>query len=332
MPHASESSLAGLARALRTGTGVLLKQMIGRVAAELPPPALHGSFVRNGDDAAAIPDGDGYVLLAAEGLIPSFLRADPWFAGFCSIMVNVSDIAAMGGRALAVVDVLWQGDDIDPSALFAGMREASRVFGVPIVGGHTGRAEVSSSLAVAIVGRAKRLITSFDARPGQAVVLAVDLRGRMRGAGSFDAATGASGEALRAQLALLPSLAERGWVNAGKDVSMGGIVGTLIMLCEGSGCGATIDLAAIPCPMQLPRPVWLQAFPSFGFILAVDPARVPAIAAEFEVLGVVCAAIGRFEPGGAVAIEEAGDRATVWDLASTPLTGFGVHPERARCL
>lgn len=52
-----------------------------------------------GDDCAAIADGDGYLLLAAEGLLPQFLASDPWFAGWSAVMVNVSDIYAMGGHA-----------------------------------------------------------------------------------------------------------------------------------------------------------------------------------------------------------------------------------------
>ena len=59
-----------------------------------------------GDDCAAIPDGDGYLLFAAEGMWPALLQKDPWFAGWCAVMVNLSDIAAMGGRAIAIVDTI----------------------------------------------------------------------------------------------------------------------------------------------------------------------------------------------------------------------------------
>ena len=37
--------------------------------------------------------------------------AEPWFAGYCGVMVNLSDVAAMGGRPVAVVDALWAEDD-----------------------------------------------------------------------------------------------------------------------------------------------------------------------------------------------------------------------------
>src|ERR1700741_2930645 len=64
-----------------------------------------------GDDCAAIPDGDGYLLCAAEGMISLFLDAAPWFAGYSAVMVNISDVCAMGGLPLAVTDVVWLKDE-----------------------------------------------------------------------------------------------------------------------------------------------------------------------------------------------------------------------------
>jgi len=75
----------------------------------------------------------------------------------------------------------------------------------------------------AVLGRASRLITSFDARPGDDLLMAVDLRGSGRGDKPFwNASVGAPPERLRADLALLPEIAERGWCRAGKDISNGG--------------------------------------------------------------------------------------------------------------
>ena len=70
-----------------------------------------GEVIAVGDDCAAIPDGNGFLLFAIEGFIDSFVAADPWFAGYCGVMVNLSDIAAMGGRPIAVVDALWAAEE-----------------------------------------------------------------------------------------------------------------------------------------------------------------------------------------------------------------------------
>src|SRR3984893_12132899 len=93
--------------------------------------------IRVGDDCAAIPESDGFLLFAAEGMLESFVADDPWFAGYCAVMVNLSDVAAMGGRPLAIVDVLWTPNLPASRVIWEGMAAASRAYGVPIVGGHT---------------------------------------------------------------------------------------------------------------------------------------------------------------------------------------------------
>ena len=285
----------------------------------LPEPA----HIANGDDAAAIPEGDGFLLLAAEGLQASFVADDPWFAGFCSVMVNVSDIAAMGGRPYAVVDVVFLGEDVDNARLFDGMREASAVYGVPIVGGHTGRSGGSTWLSVAIVGRARRLIEARAARAGHDLIAAIDLRGAYRGCyPHFNAATCANGGDLRRQLALLPELAEAGLLTAGKDISQAGLPGTLVMLCESAGVGAELELEAIPRPPDTELLRWLVTFPSYGFLLATEPSQSARVVERFAELGVAAARVGRFRATPEVVLSAGGVRQSYWDL-SAPLTGMG---------
>jgi AIR synthase-related protein len=315
-------SLVELVQTLRANRGVQSKRDIQPLAARLFDAS---SPIRNGDDAAAIPDENGYTLLAAEGMLPSFVAQDPWFAGYCAVMVNISDVLAMGGRPLAVVDVLFAGDSGSSAQLLEGMQTAARAFGVPVVGGHTSRlAGPDTYLAAAIVGRARRLITSFAAQPGDVLVAACDLRGSYRSdAPYFDAATQRSPEALRALLPLLPELAEAELVRAGKDVSMAGIVGTLTMLCEGSGVGATLRLSALPRPQGVSLPRWLCTFPSFGFLLAVAAEHTERVHERFQAAGVASASVGRFQATQRVELEWGEDRAVFWDLAREPLTGFG---------
>src|SRR5882757_3981598 len=121
-----------------------------------PAQALAGE-VRVGDDCAAIADGDGWLLFAAEGMLESFVAADPWFAGYSAVMVNLSDVAAMGGWPLAVVDVLWTPGLERTTEIWEGMSAASRSYGVPIVGGHTTVTKAGSSfLAAAVLGKARQ--------------------------------------------------------------------------------------------------------------------------------------------------------------------------------
>jgi selenophosphate synthetase-related protein len=86
---------------------------------------------RLGDDYAAMPDpSGGFLLLAAEGLLRSFVADDPWFAGYSAVMVNISDVCAMGGRPLAVADVLWTPNHETARPVWEGMTAAARDYGV----------------------------------------------------------------------------------------------------------------------------------------------------------------------------------------------------------
>ena len=279
--------------------------------------------ILNGDDTAALPAEDGYTLFAAEGMRPELVAADPWFAGFCSIMVNLGDIAAMGGRPWAVVDVLFMGIGENERVL-EGMQAASELFGVPVVGGHTARVNGPTLLSVAVLGKARRLISSHAAKPGQTVLMAVDLRGSFRGGGgAFNAATTASAQQLRASLAVLPELAEAGLVGAGKDISMAGTCGSLSMLLETSGVGATLELERIPAPAGVEPLRWLTAFPSFGYVLTVDESAVQSVCARFDAVGVTCAAVGSVNASRRLILRHGDDRALYLDLAEQPFTGFG---------
>ncbi|MBC7799320.1 MAG: hypothetical protein H7Z10_01745 [Gemmatimonadaceae bacterium] len=130
---------------------------------------------RPGDDAAALPRPEGgWDLFAAEAFIPAFVEDDPWFAGWCGVMVNLSDIAAMGGHGTAITDMIWAPDAASARPVLEGLMAASDAYGVPIVGGHTNLRAPALSLAVAVTGRANTLISSFAAEPGDLLVAAVD--------------------------------------------------------------------------------------------------------------------------------------------------------------
>ncbi|MCJ2022528.1 sll0787 family AIR synthase-like protein [Methylobacterium sp. E-065] len=321
------ADIQALARQIREARGVGHKRDIDAVVARLGLGGRHAA-IPVGDDCAAIPDGDGHLLLAIEGFLDGFVAEDPYFAGYCGIMVNLSDVAAMGGRPLAVVDALWSRDAGAADPILAGLSDAAALYGVPVVGGHTNTRAATGNLAVAVLGRAgPRLLTSFDAAPGDDLIAAIDLRGRFREPHPYwDASTGARGDRLRGDLALLPGLAEDGLARAAKDISMAGIVGTALMLLECSGVGGVIDLDAIPRPAEIPLARWLTAFPSFGYLVSVRPDRTPAVIARFAERGIAAATIGHLDASWVARVRDsAGAEAVVWDFAAGPLIGCGRH-------
>jgi uncharacterized protein len=276
-----------------------------------------------GDDCAAIADQDGFLLLAIEGFVEEFVETMPWFAGYCGVMVNVSDIYAMGGRPLAIVDALWSRG-MDPAALLLeGMAAASQRYAVPIVGGHSNNRSERGQLAVAILGRARRLLSSFAARPGDQLVMAVDLRGRYEEPYPYwNASTRAPAERLRTDLELLPQMAESGLCDAAKDISMAGALGTFLMMLECSKAGATIDVESLPRPPGIDSDQsllrWLTAFPSYGFVLSVRPGNVAAVLAGFSRRDLAAAVVGEVTAAPQINLKHRSDTALLWDISVRP--------------
>ena len=323
----SAAELRALADRLRSLPGIQAKQEIQSVAGTFAhhPFAELGAASRLGDDAALIPTQKGRLLLACEGMQPELVREDPWFAGWSAVLVNISDIAAMGGRAVALVNSVWSQREQEMAPLLAGMRFACDTFALPMVGGHTNAQSPYTALAVAVLGVVDGpVLSARAARAGDALVLLVDGDGRpYRHYPFWDAATGADPSRLRAQLDLLPHLARSGIARAAKDISMGGLVGTAAMFAEACGLEITLDLDNIPRPPGLDELQWLSCFPSYGFLLAIPPAQLPALAELLRPHGhLLWGRIGAFADGSAgVRLRRRGQIQSLWQQ-STPLTGF----------
>lgn len=148
--------------------------VIERLRSRLPP-APRGE-VWAGDDAAVVREGHGPMLLAAD-LVVAGVHADLELVGlddvgWKALAVNVSDIAAMGGRAThALVSVVLPGAEVDLDLLYDGLLAAARAYDCPIVGGDLSAGpELVVSVAVtgALDGPAPPVLRS-GARPGDTV-------------------------------------------------------------------------------------------------------------------------------------------------------------------
>ena len=77
-----------------------------------------------GDDASALEIDNGQVvLLAADGMWGKLMEADPWWAGYCSVLVNVNDIAAMGGIPIGMTNVISTQDKEICAQIMDGINE-----------------------------------------------------------------------------------------------------------------------------------------------------------------------------------------------------------------
>ncbi len=323
--HAASSELELLCEELRTLPEIKAKSAIRLAATHAQTEKnIEKKYALPGDDAAAFKTENGYQLLAMEGMLPKFVALDPRAAGWSSVMVNVSDIAAMGGRAKAIVNAYWHNDEEKSAELLYHIKRACEVFGIIFAGGHSSiQSNYTAGLAVAITGEAKKLLSCYHVKPGQRLFMLTDLTGSWHGDLPYwGCVVGKSPEEIRQQWQIPAELAEAELCVAAKDISNGGILGTLIMMLELTGCGACIDLNAIPRPQgELMR--WLRAFQSFGFLLAVEQEKISAMLNYFKQSYLSCAPIGSITGDGVIQLDMSGTSTEFWNIKQQTLTGFG---------
>src|SRR5579884_77612 len=308
-----------IARQVREAPALRAKGALRLVAEVLGP----GDWLRGpGDDTAVLPLDDGYLLIAGEAIYPPFVERDPLGAGVAAVLANVNDVAAMGGRPLAVVDTLVGSEPVAREAL-EGVRRASEIYGVPVVGGHLTVRDAAPALSAFILGRASRLLAIRRAAPGQTLLLACCLEGRMRDDFPFFSSLEARGRHLADDVRLLAEAAERDLCVAARDVSMAGLLGSLAMLLEANRLGACVELDRLPGPPGVPLARWLAAFPSFAFLLCAPEDRVEACCALFRSRDLTCEPVGRLDGSGRLRISLGGAEAVLLDLAADPVTGLG---------
>ena len=286
---------------------------------------LNELYAAPGDDCAAFKTAEGYQLLAMEGMLPKFVETDPRAAGWSSVMVNVSDIAAMGGRPTAIVNAFWHHDKEASETLLYHIQRACKVFGLSFAGGHSSiNAQYQANLAVGIMGYAKKLLSCHHLKPGQRLFMLSDLTGSWHGDLPYwGCVRGKSEQQIKEQWLIPAELAERELVVAAKDISNGGILGTLIMMLELTGCGAEVDINAVQKPQEGTLLRWFRAFQSFGFLLAVDPEKVSELLLYFQKSHLTCAPIGTINDTGKIDLSTTGAQTEFWDIRKDPLTHMG---------
>jgi len=310
-----------IAKVVREYEGVRRKHTIGEMvrALKIDAPHVVASF---GEDAAVIEHNGEALLLAADGIWSRLMEADPYWAGYCSVLVNIHDIAAMGGHPIAMVDIFSIAKSTVQELVVRGMHDASAQFGVPIVGGHLHPDAPYSVIDVSILGSARMdsIIYSHTAQVGDSVVAAIDITGRVHPscALNWDSVTMKTAAEVRAQISLMELIGSKHLVTAGKDISNPGIIGTLGMLLEVSGKGAEIDLGLIPKPdlseNNLTFEQWVRIYPGMGFILTANKADVQELIRLFASVGMTAHEIGTVNATRELRIRYEGKDTQVFDF------------------
>ncbi|MGI4895907.1 MAG: MSMEG_0567/sll0787 family protein [Janthinobacterium lividum] len=278
---------------------------------ETTPQSLGGSGFR-GDDGAPVPGSD--LIAACDAILPSMVERDPEWAGWCAVLVNLNDLSAMGAEPVGLLDSLAAPDTATARRVVTGLRAAVTTFGIPVLGGHT-QLGVPAALCVTALGRTADPIPAGGGRVGDELTLTADLGGGWRPgyrATQWDSSSGRSGEELRA----MGSFVRRSRPAAAKDVSMAGLLGTVGMLAEASGCGAEVDVAAVPRPAGASVGDWFTCFPGFAMVTAARPGWTPAPAGP-----AVSAGCGRLHEGSGVSLRW--PDAEVTRMVRGTVTGWG---------
>ena len=307
--------LPALVDAIRAHPGVTAKAEIGLVAEVFGAADwLEGP----GDDGAVV---DGSLVVGGEAILPAFVATDPFGAGVAAVTTNLNDLAAMGAWPLALVDTVTGPRPVMRSVL-EGMRWAAGLYDVPVVGGHLTVTAGPPSLSAFGLGRADRPLSARAARPGQSLVFAGCIDGKMREDFPFFPSFDERGEHLAGDVRLLAEAAAAGWVAAAKDVSMAGLVGSLAMLLECNRLGVTLDLDALPVPAGVPLREWVICFPCFAFLLCVPPGSAGECLRAFAGRGLAAAVVGTLDATGQVRVRQDGQTAVAFDLTKESVTNL----------
>jgi putative methanogenesis marker protein 2 len=317
-----------LAEELRNFEGLKRKRGIGAIAGVLGLETKDGRVEGFGDDTAVLDFGDHVLLFACDGIWEKVVDADPYFAGYSAVLVNVNDVAAMGGKAIAVVNVLSAKDTGTAMKITEGVRDGALRFGVPVVGGHFNPNTTYNGIGIAVIGQAKKdgVIRTSTAQPGDQIVVTVDLDGELHPKYrlAWDSTRGKGAEKIRRNLEILVKLGERKLVRSGRDISNPGIIGTLGMLLEQSGVGGIVDLEKIPSPDGIEFVHWLKVYPGFGFVFTVKEPNVQECIGLFEKEGISAGVVGRVLDSSKLLITYQGKEELVFDFEKEKIAGDGL--------
>ena len=229
-----------------------------------------------GDDGVPL-TGTG-VVACVDAILPTMVARDPEWAGWCGMLVTAHDLCAMGAAPLGALDALAAPDAAHAERVLAGIRSAAQAFALPVLGGHT-TLGAPAALSVTGMGSTATPVPASGGRPGQAVTLTADLAGGWR-PGYAGRQWDSTSRRTRDELIPMLDAVALAQPQAAKDVSMAGIVGTLGMLAEASGCGAELEVSTVPRPPAAQVGDWLTCFPGYAMLTCDAPDAAPVVAGE----------------------------------------------------
>ena len=248
-----------------------------------------------GDDCAVLPVGDEALLFTSDMLNEGihFLtdKSTAYQIGYKSLMVNISDVAAMGAKPVATLLSLalpeerfgeWSAD------FMKGYHAASKKYGVKLVGGDTTKSQSGVCVSVTAIGRAPKanIKRRSTAKVGDAIMVTGKLGGSA--AGLRDVLSGKL-TTRNAKIHLMPEarvkegiwLGEQSDVHAMMDIS-DGIASDLQHILDNSKKSAVVIEGGLPKAKGATIDDAFCGGEDYELLLTVDKRKADELAQRFE--------------------------------------------------
>lgn len=284
-------------------------------------------LVPAGDDAAVVDPG-GPIAVTIDTLVAGvhFPAACPADAlGHRVLAVNLSDLAAIGAepRWATLALTLPAAEPAWLEALAGGLFALADRFGVTLIGGDLTRGPLTLTLQLS--GPVGTPLLRGGGRPGDDVYATGTLGDAAAGLAAITAAAPDPGGTLRRRFLFPePRVAEgralAALAHAAIDVS-DGLVADLGHVARASGCGAEVDVDALPLSdalvdaagLERARELALTGGDDYELCFTAPPAAAARVQDALAALGTRVTRIGRLTGGGRVE----------WRLAGRPVTVAG---------
>ncbi len=281
-----------------------------------------------GDDCAVIRRPEGWVwLLTTDCLIEDIHFRLRYTSledlGAKAVAVNVSDVAAMGGRprfALLTLGLSEATAVEDADALYRGVRRSCDHYGVSLVGGDTTRAP-RMLLSIVLIGEQEEdsVVSRSGARPGDEIYVTGTLGDAVMGFALLEEGQTPETASPDVQWLLHRHLAPQPRLRAGRRIAEAGLATAMIdisdglatdlkRLCTASAVGAHIHLQRLPRSSPLkavapergldPLEVALTGGEDYELLFAVPPGKGAALAPALLTSGPVITHIGTITTAG----------------------------------
>ena len=296
--------LEKIADYIRTNKNILEKEELNPIVHFISTNSFKSPriFSDVGQDSAAIDNKSKmYTLVTTDRIKTSYIEKYPFGAGFSSILVGVDDIFACGGTPLAATIILSFKEQIIGQKMIEGICNGSNKFKVPIIRGHTNTKDYYE-LSSTLIGEIKSTdyIPADNTRENDNIILAVDFDGQIGRASNlhWDTVTHKSSEVVLNKRLAMNSIAKEHLVNSSKDVSNGGIFGTILQLLKYSNVGADINVEKIVIPPKLVEKdyqleTYVQMFLTTSYILTAPEETSQEVIKTFNKHDMSATVIGR---------------------------------------